>query len=87
MKPAMNDCSDDSRHPLREVQCEEAIKVIDKFEDVEDGVTTIRERERFTQTLTLAYAEGRTAILTDGSHYNEERSPEAGHSRVRQGDA
>jgi hypothetical protein len=49
--------------------------VVDRFEEVEDGVTTIRERERFTQTLTLAYADGRTAILTDGSHADEERSP------------
>ena len=31
------------------------------------AVTTIRERERFTQSLTLAYCDGRTAILTDGS--------------------
>jgi hypothetical protein len=61
--------------------------VIDKFEDVEDGVTTIRERERFTQTLTLAYAGGRTSILADGSHANEERSPETGRPRIRQDDA
>ncbi len=51
MKPAINDCGDDGRHPLREVQCEATLKVIDRIEDVEDGVTTIRERERFTQTL------------------------------------
>ena len=75
MKPATNDCGDDSRHPLREVQCEATLKVIDRLEEVEDGVTTIRERERFTQTLTIAYSDGRTAILTDGSHADEERSP------------
>ena len=73
MKPAKNDCGDDRRHPPREVQCEATIKVIDRFEEVEDGVTTIRERERFTQTLTLAYADGRTAILTDGNDADEER--------------
>jgi hypothetical protein len=71
----------------RHVACWQSTKVIDRFEDVEDGVTTIRERERFTQTLTLAYADGRTAILTDGSHTHEERSPEAGHPRIRQDDA
>lgn len=59
----------------RHVACWQSTKVIDRFEEVEDGVTTIRERERFTQTLTLAYADGRTAILTDGSHADEERSP------------
>jgi hypothetical protein len=57
------------------VACWQSTKVIDRFEEVEDGITTIRERERFTQTLTLAYSDGRTAILRDGSHPDEERSP------------
>ena len=70
----------------RHVACWQSSKVIDRFEDVEDGVTTIRERERFTQTLTLAYADGRTAILTDGSHPHEERTPEAGNPRIHQDD-
>jgi hypothetical protein len=55
--------SGDSRH-LATWTC---VKVVDKIEEVEDGVTTIRERERFTQTLTLAFHDGRTAILTDGT--------------------
>jgi hypothetical protein len=71
----------------RHVACWQSTKVIDRFEDIEDGVTTIRERERFTQTLTLAYADGRTAILSDGSKPNEERSPETGRPQICQDDA
>jgi hypothetical protein len=44
-----------------------SVKVTNRMEEEEDGVITIRERERFTQTLTLVYCDGRTAILTDGS--------------------
>jgi len=45
----------------------ESIKVTDRFEETDDGgVTTIRERERFTQSLTLVYADGTTAILDEG---------------------
>ena len=44
------------------------MKVTDRFEETDDsGVTTIRERERFTQSLTLVYADGTTAILQEGS--------------------
>jgi len=36
------------------------------MEETDDNeVTTIRERERFTQCLTLAYADGTTAILDE----------------------
>jgi predicted RNA methylase len=46
----------------------EAVKVTDRFEETDDGgVRTIRERERFTQSLTLVYADGTTAILQEGS--------------------
>lgn len=46
----------------------ESVKVADHFEETdEDEVTTIRERERFTQCLTLVYADGATAILQEGS--------------------
>lgn len=66
MKPAKNDCGDDRRHPPREVQCEATIKVTDRIEETDDNeVTTIRERERFTQCLTLVYADGTTAILDE----------------------
>ena len=46
----------------------ESIKVTDRFEETdEDEVTTIRERERFTQSLTLVYADGTTSILDERS--------------------
>jgi len=45
------------------VQCEATIKVVDKTEEEEDGVITVREKERFSNELTLVYASGETAIL------------------------
>jgi len=46
----------------------ESIKVTDRFEETDENeVTTIRERERFTQSLTLVYADGTTSILDEGS--------------------
>ncbi len=45
----------------------ESVKVTDRFEETDENeVTTIRERERFTQCLTLVYADGATAILEEG---------------------
>ena len=44
----------------------ESVKVTDRMEETDDNeVTTIRERERFTQCLTLIYADGTTAILDE----------------------
>ncbi len=44
----------------------ESIKVTDRFEETDENeVTTIRERERFTQSLTLVYADGTTSILDE----------------------
>ncbi len=44
----------------------ESVKVTDRMEETDENeVTTIRERERFTQCLTLAYADGTTAILDE----------------------
>jgi len=46
----------------------ESIKVTDRFEETDENeVTTIRERERFTQSLTLIYADGTTSILDERS--------------------
>lgn len=46
----------------------ESVKVTDRFEETDDnGVTTIRDRERFTQSLTIVYADGTTAILDERS--------------------
>jgi hypothetical protein len=42
----------------------QAVKVVDKSEETEeDGTIIKRERERFTNELTLVYASGETAIL------------------------
>jgi predicted RNA methylase len=70
--------------PQRHVACWESIKVTDRFEETEEGVTTIRERERFTQSLTLAYADGRTAILADRGKGDEERASTNGNTAVSQ---
>jgi hypothetical protein len=45
----------------------ESVKVIDKTEEEsEDGRSTvIREKERFSQRLTLLYADGRIALLSE----------------------
>jgi hypothetical protein len=49
----------------------ESVKVTDRFEETdENDVTTIRERERFTQCLTLVYADGATAILQEGNRWS-----------------
>jgi hypothetical protein len=42
----------------------QAVKVIDRSEETEeDGTIIQRERERFTNELTLVFASGETAIL------------------------
>ena len=51
--------SNDQRH----IAFWQAVKVIDKAEEEEDGVITIREKERFSNELTLVYATGQVAIL------------------------
>ena len=51
----------------------ESIKVTDRFEETDENeVTTIRERERFTQSLTVVYADGTTAILDERSKERHE---------------
>ena len=47
-----------------EVQCEATIKVVDKSEEEdEEGVTTIREKERFSNELTIVFTTGQLATL------------------------
>lgn len=54
---------------LRHVACWQTGKTVDRIEETDDNdVTTIRERERFTQSLTLVYADGRTAELSEATH-------------------
>ena len=51
--------SNDQRH----IAFWQAVKVIDKTEEEEDGVITVREKERFSNELTLVYSTGQVAIL------------------------
>jgi hypothetical protein len=48
----------------RHIAVWQPVKVVDRSEETgEDGTIVLRERERFTNELTLAYASGETAIL------------------------
>jgi predicted RNA methylase len=59
---------------LRHVACWQTSKKIDHVEETDErGVTTLRDRERFTQSLTLIYADGRTAELSEDN--DAERAP------------
>jgi hypothetical protein len=51
--------SNDQRH----IAFWQAVKVIDKTEEEEDGVITVREKERFSNELTLVYSTGQVATL------------------------
>jgi len=51
--------SADDRH----IACWQAVKVVDKTEEEEDGVITVREKEQFSNELTLAFATGQVTIL------------------------
>ena len=63
----------------------ESIKTTDRFEDTDDsGIVTIRERERFTQSLTLVYANGTTAVLKEGTNSHAERAPSNGNAAVHE---
>jgi len=48
---------------LRHISFWQAVKVLDKTEEEEDGVITVREKERFSNELTLVYSTGEVAIL------------------------
>jgi hypothetical protein len=51
---------DDGRH----ISCWQAVKVVDKTEEEDDqGVVTVREKERFSNELTVVYTTGQVAIL------------------------
>jgi hypothetical protein len=71
----------------------ESVKVVQRTEEEGDrGETVIRERERFSQRLTLLYADGRIALLTEtprttqGADRHEERTPANGEADVRPAD-
>jgi predicted RNA methylase len=74
-----------------------SVKVVDRVEEAdEDGKTTVvREKERFSQRLTLLYGDGRIALLSEKPSANgsskdgkdEECSPAHGEVDVRPADA
>jgi len=47
----------------RHISFWQAVKVVDKTEEEEDGVITVREKERFSNELTVVYSNGQVAIL------------------------
>jgi tRNA1(Val) A37 N6-methylase TrmN6 len=59
----MNGCFGEAKD--RHVAYWESVKVVDRREEEEDGTTVIREKERFSQRLTLLYADGRIALLSE----------------------
>ena len=69
----------------------ESVKVVDRTEEEDDsGVTIIREKERFSQRLTLLYADGRIALLSERAGKeagNAERTPADGEADVREADS
>ena len=70
----------------------ESVKVVDRAEEEggDDEATVIREKERFSQRLTLLYADGRIALLSEKPSEkappkrgeDAQRSPEDGNSDV-----
>ena len=50
--------------PNRHVARWQRVKVIDKIEETDDsGVTTIREKERFSHELRVVFKDGKVAVL------------------------
>jgi hypothetical protein len=84
----MNGCFGEGKD--RHVAYWESVKVIDRREEEEDGTTVIHEKERFSQRLTLLYASGRIALLSEkpseAVHRREdghaERAPADGQADV-----
>lgn len=74
---------DDERHLAHW----DAVKVSDRTEEEnDDGATVIREKERFSQRLTLLYADGRFALLSEApreeARQDGERTPPDGQAEV-----
>ena len=66
----------------RHVAYWESVKVVDKREDEENGATVIHERERFSQRLTLLYADGRIALLSEKAAEPPSRKGDADAERA-----
>ena len=71
----------------------ESVKVVDKVEEEGDtpGAMVIRERERFSQRLTLLYSDGRFALLSEKADPKEggdaKRAPQDGDADVCEANA
>jgi 16S rRNA G966 N2-methylase RsmD len=59
----MNGCFGEGKD--RHVAHWESVKVVDRREEEDDGVTVIHQKERFSQRLTLLYGDGRIALLSE----------------------
>jgi 16S rRNA G966 N2-methylase RsmD len=89
----MNGCFGEGKD--RHVAYWESVKVVDKREEEEDGITVIHEKERFSQRLTLLYADGRIALLSEKASDaasrkddgNAERAPSDGQADFHAPDA
>ncbi len=71
----MNGCFGEGKD--RHVAYWESVKVVDRREEEEDGTTIIHERERFSQRLTLLYADGRIALLSEKASEAPSRKEES----------
>lgn len=65
----------------------DAVKVSDRIEEEDDdGATVIREKDRFSQRLTLLYSDGRYALLSENPQRKEnpdgERAPADGPAEI-----
>jgi hypothetical protein len=47
----------------RHISSWQSIKLVDRTEEEEDGATVVREKERFSNELTLIFSSGEIAIL------------------------
>jgi hypothetical protein len=48
---------------MRHIAHWQSVKLVDKSEEEKDGATVIREKERFSNELTLVFCNGEIAIL------------------------
>src|SRR4030095_3215399 len=76
----MNGCFGEAKD--RHVAYWESVKVVDRREEEEDGTTVIHERERFSQRLTLLYADGRIALLSEKASESPSRKEEPDAERA-----
>lgn len=76
----MNGCFGEGRD--RHVAYWESVKVVDRREEEEDGAIVIHEKERFSQRLTLLYADGRIALLSEKATATPTRKEEPDAERA-----